>query len=129
MSKLARGYITAVIAAGAAMLAFAVTQWRTDDPNKFAIFLMLFMSAATIKAVVPGVTGTFSPVFFFALIGSTSLSLSEVLTASALAAIVGTIYKPKFKPSAVKIAFNAANLILSTASAYTFVQRSIPFLR
>jgi hypothetical protein len=128
MTKLARGYIAAVITTGVAALAFVLSHWQTDDPNKFAVFLLLFMASGTLKCIVPGVNGTFSPVFFFALIGCTSLSFSEVVTASALAAIVQCTYRMKNRPTLVKIAFNASNLALSTASAYAFVQGKIPAL-
>lgn len=128
MTKSARVYIGAVIAAGAATLAFALTHWRTDDPNRFAIFLLLFLAAATIKCVVPGVTGTYSPVFFFALLGSTTLSFSEVVTAAAMAAIVQSIYKPKWRPTPIKLAFNASTLAVTTAVAYALIQRKTALL-
>jgi hypothetical protein len=92
------------------------------------MFLVLFLAAATLKCCVPGVAGTYSPIFFFALLGSTTLSLPEVWMASALAGMVGTVYKPKYKPSLLKVGFNGANMGLSTAAAYVFVQQVIPGL-
>jgi hypothetical protein len=65
-------------------------------------------------------------VFFFALLGSTALSLPEVWMASGLAAMLGTVYKPKYKPSLVKVLFNGANMALAASAAYVFVQRLIP---
>lgn len=128
MTNTAKTYITAVILTGAAATAFALTHWRSDDVERFAMFLILFVAAATLKCSVPGVAGTYSPVFFFALLGSTTLSLPEVWMASGLAAMVGTVYKPKYKPSLVKVCFNGANMALSAASAYVFVRRMIPGL-
>ncbi len=126
MTKAAQLYIAAVITTGVAATAFAAAQWRSDDPARFAVFLVLFLAAATLKCSVPGVTGTYSPVFFFALLGSTTLSLSEVFCASALAGIVQTIYKPKWQPSWIRVGFNGANMGLAAVSAYLFVQRLIP---
>jgi hypothetical protein len=128
MTKTAKTYIGTVIVTGAAATAFALSHWRSDDPTRFAVFLLLFLAAATLKCRVPGVAGTYSPVFFFALLGSTTLSLPEVWMASGLAAMVGTIYKPKYRPSLVKVLFNGANMALASAAGYVFVQRMIPGL-
>jgi hypothetical protein len=126
MTKTAKAYIATVILTGAAATVFAIAHWRSDDPTRFAVFLLLFLAAATLKCCVPGVAGTYSPVFFFALLGSTTLSLPEVWVASGLAAMVGTIYKPKYKPSFAKVCFNGANMALAAAAGYVFVQRMIP---
>jgi hypothetical protein len=128
MTKTAKTYIGSVIVTGAAATAFALSHWRSDDPTRFAVFLLLFLAAATLKCRVPGVAGTYSPVFFFALLGSTTLSLPEVWMTSGLAAMVGTIYKPKYGPSLVKVLFNGANMAMATAAGYVFVQRMIPGL-
>jgi hypothetical protein len=128
MTKTAKAYIATVIFTGAAATAFALAHWRSDDPTRFAVFLLLFLAAATLKCCVPGVSGRYSPVFFFALLGSTTLSLPEVWIAAALAGMVQTVYKPKFQPSLVKLCFNAANMALAAAAAYVFVQHLIPGL-
>ena len=128
MTKTAKTYVSTVILTGVAATAFALTNWHSEDPTRFAVFLVLFLAAATLKCSVPGVAGTYSPIFFFALLGSTTLSLPETWVASALAAMLGTVYKPKFKPSLVKVAFNGANMGLAASAAYIFVQRMIPGL-
>src|ERR1700676_273583 len=128
MTKTAKIYIATVIATGAAATVFASANWHSDDPARFAMFLVLFLAAATLKCSVPGVQGTYSPIFFFALLGSTTLSLPEVWIASAMAAMVGTIYKPRYRPSLVKVCFNGANMALAAAAGYVFVQRIIPGL-
>ena len=128
MTKSAQLYIAAVIAMGLAATAFAVTQWRSDDSIRFGMFLVLFLAAATVKCSVPGVTGTYSPVFFFALLGSTTLSMTEVWCAAALAGIVQTVYKPRWRPTLLRVGFNGANMGLATAAAYLFVQRMFPGL-
>ena len=128
MTKTAKAYIAFVIATGAAATAFALAHWHSDDPARFAVFLVLFLAAATLKCCVPGVAGTYSPIFFFALLGSTTLSLPEVWIAATLAGMVGTVYKPKFKPSLLKVGFNGTNMGLAAAAAYVFVQRLIPGL-
>jgi hypothetical protein len=128
MTKTAKAYITTVILTGGAATLFALSHWRSDDPTRFAIFLLLFLAASTLKCRVPGVAGTYSPIFFFALLGSTTLSLPEVWMASGLAAMLGTVYQPRYRPSLIKVLFNGANMALAAAAGFVFVQRLIPGL-
>jgi hypothetical protein len=87
MTAKAKAFIAAVITAGAATVAFALIHWRSDDLTRFFVYLLLFAAAATLKCRVPGVTGTYSPVFFFTLLGSATLSFSEVAVASSFNAL------------------------------------------
>ncbi len=128
MTKGTQAYIAAVIAAGAATIALALIYWRSDALLHFSVFLFLFIAAATLKCRVPGVTGTYSPVFFFALLGSATLSFSEVAVASALAGIVQSVFRPARRPSLIQVCFNAANLTLSACAGLVVVQRRIPGL-
>jgi hypothetical protein len=121
----AKAFIAAVITAGAATLALALIHWRSDDVIRFFVYLLLFAAAATLKWRVPGVTGTYSPVFFFALLGSATLSFSEVAVASALGGIVQCTFRPQRRPSLLQICFNAANLTISSCSAVLVVQPQI----
>ena len=111
MTRSAKAYIDAVIATGAATLASALLNWRSDSLGRFSVFLFFFIVAATLKCRVPGVTGTYSPVFFLALLGSVTLSFSEVAVASALAGIVQSTFRPKRRPSLIQVCFNAARRI------------------
>jgi hypothetical protein len=128
MPKSAKAYINAVIAAGAVTLSSALLYWRSDSLLHFSVFLALFIAAAMLKCRVPGVTGTYSSVFFFALLGSATLSFSEVAVASALAGIVQSICRPKRRPALIQVCFNGANLALSASAGLVVVQRRIPGL-
>jgi hypothetical protein len=72
--------------------------------------------------------GTYSPVFFFALLGAATLSFSEVAVASALAGIVQSTFRPKRRPTLSQVCFNAANLALSSCAGLLVIQRRIPGL-
>jgi hypothetical protein len=125
MSRSAQAYVAAVIGTWAASMAFVLTHWQSDSLVRFSIFLGLFIAAAALKYRVPGITGTFSPVFIFALLGSAALSLPEVAVAGACGGIVQCIFKPQRRPSFVQVWFNAANLSLSSAAAHLVVQPEI----
>ena len=128
MTRLAKSYLAAVIVTGAAVLSYALAHWHAVDLDRFTVFLALFGLAATLKGKVPGVTGSYSPVFFFVLIGSAMLSFPEVAIASALAGAVQCMIRQGERPSPVRIAFNAANLVLSAGSGFIFIQRLLPGL-
>jgi hypothetical protein len=124
----AKAYIDAVIATGAATIAAALLNWQSAGLVRFSVFLFFFIAAATLKCRVPGVTGTYSPVFFFALLGSATLSFSEVAVASALAGVVQCTFKAKRRPVLIQVCFNAANLTLSSCAGLVVIQREIPGL-
>ena len=125
MNNSAKTYIAAVILTGAAVTAFALWHWQSDSGTRFAVFLLLFIAAAMLKVKIPGVSGTYSPVFFFSLLASASLSFSEVAVASAIAGMVQCIFLARQRPSAAQVGFNGASILLSTAAAYLFVERQV----
>jgi len=125
MNNSAKTYIAAVILTGAAVTAFALAHWRSDSTARFSVFLLLFIAAAMLKCKVPGVAGTYSPVFFFSLLASASLSFSEVVVVSAIGGMVQCIFLARQRVSAVQVCFNGANMLLSTAAAYVFVERQV----
>lgn len=128
MTKGTKAYIDAVVATGAAAVAAAVVNWQSESLVHFSVYLFLFVVSATLKCRVPGVNGTYSPVFFFALLGSAMLSFSEVAVASALAGVVQCTFRPKRRPSLIQICFNACNLTLSACAGLVIVQGQIPGL-
>jgi hypothetical protein len=128
VTRSAKTYIDAVIALGAATIAAALLNWHSDGLARFLMFLFSFMVAAILKCRVPGVTGTYSPVFFFALLGSATLSFSEVAIAGAVAGVVQCIWRPRRRPSLIQVCFNAANLSLSSCAGLIVIQRQMPGL-
>jgi hypothetical protein len=128
VTRFAKAYLFATIAAGAATLILGLAHWRSGDLTRFGVFLALFAIAATLNGKIPGVTGSYSPVFFFALLGSAMMSFAEVTVAAALAGVVQCVARRDVHPSAVRICFNAANLALSAASGFVFIQRLVPGL-
>jgi len=128
MPNAARIYIDGVIAAGMSIAAYALLHWDAQSPTRFALFLALFAGAALLKGRIPGITGTYSPVFFFVLLGSHMLSFSEVVFAAGLAGIVQCTFLVQRHPTAAQIAFNAANMMIGTACAFAFIHRQVPVL-
>src|SRR5260370_18387729 len=126
MTGLTKAYLAIVVAAAAGIMAFALGHWRSDDPLRFAVFLALFAVAATLKGRVPGITGSFSPVFFFSLLGSTMLSFPELGVASVLAGVFQCTFKQVHRPSLAHVSFKAANFVFNGASGFPFIQLHLP---
>ena len=128
MPTAAKVYIDVIITAGLAIAVYGVFHWNSLGAATFALFLALFAGAALLKGRIPGITGTYSPVFFFVLVGSTVLSFSEIVFAAGLAGLVQCTCFVQRRPSAVQIAFNAANMMISTAAAFAFISGGLPAL-
>lgn len=126
MTTIATRYIDAVVTAGGIILAIALTQWQSDDLVRFSVFLALFAAAATLKFRIRGITGTYSPMVFFVLIGAATLTFSEVAVAALLGGVVQCIFRAQRRPLLIQVWFNAANGVISSASAVVFVRWLIP---
>jgi hypothetical protein len=131
MSKAAKLYLSAVIAPGVAALLWAGLHWSCPDANAFAIYLAVALILGVTRLKLPGLEGTYSLSFLPVLYGLNHFTASEVLVASALSAIAGSLIKPGKRPQLNQILFNAANLTLSAASClllYGYLAPNIPYL-
>jgi hypothetical protein len=118
MPNTAKAYITAVIVAGTAVLAFAAGSWSSAGLRQFGIYLGLVALASMLKVRIPGLEGTVSPNFIFLLLAMTACSLSEVVVMSLVAAVIQSVWAAAKRPRLVQVAFSAATLMLSSAVAY-----------
>lgn len=125
MPDSAKAYINLVLAAGWLVAACAATQWSFRNPIQFGVFLALFAASALLKGRIPGMEGTYSPTFFFVLLGSHLLDFSQVVFAAALAGMVQCAFFVKRRPSPVQLFFNASNMMISTAAAFAVIDRRV----
>jgi predicted membrane channel-forming protein YqfA (hemolysin III family) len=93
---------------------------------QFLIFLALFAGAALLKGRIPGLAGTYSPVFFLVFLGCGVLSFSEVVLAAGLAGVVQCLFLVQRRPKPLQMAFNAANMMISTACAFVCIRGEVP---
>lgn len=128
MPTAARVYVDWVIAVGLGIAAYASMHWNPQSLLQFSVFLALFIGAALLKGRIPGVTGTYSPVFVFVLLGSHMLSFAEVTFAAGIAGIVQCTFFVQRRPTNVQIAFNVANMMIGTACAFAFIHPEVPGL-
>lgn len=128
MPRSAKLYIDVVISVALTIVLWAAVHWDAENPPRLALFLALFAGAALLKGRIPGITGTYSPVFFFIFLGSQTLSLSELVLAAGLAGIVQCTLFVQRRPSMLQVAFNAGNMTISSAAAFLVIRRQIPGL-
>src|SRR5215467_4250656 len=79
MPKPALAFIFVTSAIGAAVLGHALIYWQSDDPVRFACYLLVALLASGLKVHLPGIDGTMSVNFLFILLGVLELSLPETL--------------------------------------------------
>lgn len=120
MSKMAKSYITLVIASGMALLLLAAESWSSANLKQFAIYLGLAALASALKVRIPGMEGTISPNFVFLLMGMVALPFSQVAVIGLMAALVQSLWASAKRPRLVQVAFSAAALVLSSGAAYKF---------
>jgi hypothetical protein len=116
MSRIAKAYITLIIAAGAMVVLVTAGSWSSSNLRQFSIFLGLVVISSTLKMRIPGIEGTMSPNFVFLILGMTALSFSEVMAITLAAALVQSLWAAK-QPRLVQITFSAAALLVSAAVA------------
>jgi hypothetical protein len=116
MPRIAKAYITLIIASGATVVLLAASSWSSSNLLQFSIFMGLVVISSTLKMRIPGIEGTMSPNFVFLILGMTALSFSEVMAITLAAALVQSLWVAK-QPRLVQITFSAAALLSSAAVA------------
>src|ERR1017187_8456656 len=114
----ARAFIACMALSGTVCLVVAFSHWQSSDPTKFACYLIAALLASSLTVSLPGIEGTLSVNFLFTLLGILELSLPETL-AIGLASTLGEVYwKPTKRLKRGQLAFNAAQITVSSAVAY-----------
>ncbi len=115
----ARAYIASMTLAACVCFGLSFMHWQSSDPLKFVCYLIAALLASSLKVILPGIQGTLSVNFLFTLLGILELSLPETLLI-VLACTLGQAYwRPAKQVKLVQLAFNWAQLTVSSAIAYT----------
>jgi hypothetical protein len=117
MTRAAQTYAWIIILTGFAVLACAGLGWQSWSDAPFLVCLALAALAATFKMKLPNLTGTLSPAFVFLLVAVATLSWSQTVIIGAVSGVVQCLWRPKARPSALQVAFNAATMAISAAVA------------
>lgn len=113
----ARHFASAVILAGAAVLALSLRQMPAAG-WAFAGLLLLAVASSAIKIRLSLVDGYFTLNFLFLLAGVAFFSLPETVAACVVSGLAMSLLNNRSKPAPVQVAFNVANLVISGSVAY-----------
>ena len=114
----ARFYIDIVLAIGFWVWISAGLQHSFRHGLLFWSCLVVAFFAATLKVRLPGIEGTFSLGFVGSLVAIQELDFAEAIAVGTLVALTQCFWKPLRRPTAIQVAFNAANIANSTTVAY-----------
>ena len=119
MSHAAKYYIAGVVCVGLLLLAGClIRSWQPVDALRFESYLGVATLASTFKIRLPGMEGSISLNFMMYLICIGARTLTETVLMASVATLVQALWRPKTKPTAVKILFNVSALLISVTGAY-----------
>jgi hypothetical protein len=112
-----------------------VCHWKLEHPWLFVLYLVAGSLASALRVSLPGITGTMSVNFIFALISVAELNLIEGIVASC-AGIIGQFFLRRKLWQPVQLLFNISSTAVTTSAAYFVyhssalraVNSSLPFL-
>ncbi|HYM79032.1 MAG TPA: HD domain-containing phosphohydrolase [Candidatus Dormibacteraeota bacterium] len=110
--------ITASI--GVVVLGFALSHWQSQNPMRFACYLIVALLASGLKVQLPGIDGTMSVNFLFILLGVLELSLPETLVIGCTASLAQSVWQLRGRLDPVKVLFNVAGM-MANATCLTYL--------
>src|SRR6202140_3492273 len=114
----ARAFIVGMPLAGTLCFVLAFSHWQSNDPVKFACYLIAALMASSLKVTLPGLDATLSVKLLFTLLGILELGMPETLLI-VLASTVGQAYlRRRHRVKLVQFIFNWSQLTVSGPVAY-----------
>src|SRR5260221_197659 len=119
MSTKAKLLIIPWIALGIGLLVAALAlDFRFPEPARFVTCLVLALLGSTFKIKLPGMQGTLSISFVFALIAIAQMTLTESLVVGVLATLVQCFWRTRKRPTPVQVLFNVSTRVASVVLAF-----------
>src|ERR1044072_5871181 len=125
MPTRAKLYIAAMRAAGAACLAHGVGRWTCDDPMHYLAQMATALIASGLKVTLPGILSTMSVSYVFVVLSMMEFSYPETIVVACMATATQCLWRPKYRPQLLQLAFNVASMAISVSVGYA-VYRLIP---
>jgi diguanylate cyclase (GGDEF)-like protein/putative nucleotidyltransferase with HDIG domain len=117
MKAAPRLFITIVVVCGLIVLCYTVVaHGKSQNPIKFACYMVIALAASRLKVNLPGIAGSMSVNFLFVLLGVLELSFPETMALGCAAIVVQCLGRDR--PSPIQIAFNVCSTALAIAAAF-----------
>ncbi len=113
----ARAFFFLVLAAGAAVLVWALSHGTSDRPVRFAAYAILAAVASTWKVRLPHMVGTISVSFVVLLVAIQELAWAEIAIMAVVVILVQVYWKAARAVSPLQLAFNISTQAISTILA------------
>jgi diguanylate cyclase (GGDEF)-like protein/putative nucleotidyltransferase with HDIG domain len=112
----AKAYVYATTIAAVYILA-VLCRWHLEHPSLFFLYLCAGSLASALRVSLPGITGTMSVNFVFALMGVGELNLVEAIAVSC-PGIIGQFLLRSRLWQPVQVLFNLSSTVVTTTAAY-----------
>jgi len=116
LSLQTKAFVGITASVGVVALGYALSHWHSQDPTRFACYLLVAVLASGLKVQLPGIDGTMSVNFLFILLGVLELSLPETLVIGCTATLVQSVWQARKRLDPVKVLFNVAGMMANACS-------------
>jgi diguanylate cyclase (GGDEF)-like protein/putative nucleotidyltransferase with HDIG domain len=118
MSRIAKLYITVVIAAGMGCFLWGVAGWTCPDPGRFICYLVIAILASALKVALPGIRGTMSVNYVFILLSIMELTYPETVLLGCCAIAVQTGWRASSSTKLLHVLFNWSSMANAVTVGY-----------
>ncbi len=114
----AKLYIATVLTGGALSLAYAMAGWSCADPLHYLCQLAIALVASGLKVKLPGILSTMSVSYVFVVLSMMEFSYPETVALACMATAVQCLWRPKYPPKLLQLAFNVASMAIAVSAGY-----------
>jgi len=119
LPRAATRFAYSIIAVGATVFLSSILQWDCHDYARFATIAGLAIIASQVKVTIPGFVGSLTASLVLLFVSIVQLSLGETIAIATISVLVGQFWKPKSRPTPLKIFFNLGSLGISVSASYS----------
>jgi len=125
MSLIAKIYVAAIVAIGAACTVTQLAHWASHDLVRFVCYLGLAVLASRLKVSLPGISGALSVLFIFILFAIVELSLPEALVIGCSAILMQCLWNYRQRPKWHQVLFNLGSIAITVVAAGAVYSSSV----
>ena len=118
MNTNTRIYITVLLVLGTLTLSLGISEWRPQEPVRFALFLGLSATLAALKAALPTVAGGTSFTLLFVLLSLMILTFPEALLIGCVSVLIESVWRRGRGLNLLEANFAVANTAVAITVAW-----------